>query len=334
MRKLFTILVLLTLITGNLSAQEAFKHLGAGIEFGTTGLGVTLSYPVITDKLVVTLGYNFPTYTIKSSFNLNGEPVNARINAANETIDQYNDMVNSYDNLRKDYPFLPENKDLKTLDHIEKIGEVHTDIAAKLNFGNFKAMVEFYPTTKSYFHITAGVLIGNGEWMNIAADVDKKVWDVYQNAIEQNSKIPTMKRGALTEGITSPDPSVKVPVFPSNNIGPISGLEDAVMVNINNDTYHLTPESNGHLETKLTIAKVKPYIGVGFGSSVPTKRRFGFLMEIGAYYQGKPTFESKQIQEFHDPNAFSDKTVDEVVDMLLYLKWYPQITFRFTGKIF
>lgn len=337
MKKVFSLFAATILTLSSLSAQEAFKHLGASVEFGTTGLGVNISYPVITNRLIVSVGYNFPSYSIKSSFDLNGQPINERINAANSMIDQYNNMVNNFDNLVNDYPFLKDyiSSDFKmtAIDHIETVDKVHADIDAKLNFGNFKVMAEYYPTTKSFFHITAGFMIGNGEWMDIYADAERKAWNTYIKAIEQNATIPTIKKGQLTQGVKPPFPGFQMPEFPNRDIAPVEGLDESVKFTINNDTYLLSPESNGHLNTKLTINKFKPYIGVGFGSSVPTERRVGFQMEIGAYYQGKPTFESKYITKY-DPSAFSNKTVDDVVEMLQYLRWYPQLTFRITGRIF
>lgn len=320
MKKLFALFTAAVLCTGVASAQEAFRHLGASIELGTTGLGVNISYPVITDRLVVTVGYNFPSLSVKSSFDMNGQPINSRINQANQMIDTYNSMIQKY-------PEQAAERGMKPIDRIENVNSIDTKVKAKLNFGDFKLLAEYYPTKKSFFHFTAGVFIGNGEWMNVTADVDKAVWQTYTNAVKQNSEIPNMKKGELTAGIPG------APVIPATDIHPVEGLEDAAKVNIHNDTYHLAVNSGGRLNTKLAVQKIKPYIGVGFGSSVPTKKRLGFQMELGAYYQSKPTFESPAIVAYDD-KAFSNKTVDDIVDNLVYLRWYPQLTFRFTGRIF
>lgn len=337
MKKVFALFAASLLGLSSLSAQEAFKHLGASLELGTTGVGVNISYPVITDHLVISVGYNFPSVTIKSGFDLNGQPINNSINAANEAIGRYNNMVNNFDNLINDYSFLkdqiPPGMKMTPIDRISNIEQLHADVDAKLNFGNFKVMAEYYPTSKSYFHFTVGFMIGNGVWMDVDANVEEKAWNTYLKAIEQNKSIPTLKKGALTENITPPYPGFPMPVFPSTDIQPVEGLETAAKVNIYNETYCVKPESNGHINTKLTIQKIKPYIGLGFGSSVPTKRRFGFQMEIGAYYQSKPTFESDAIVKY-DENAFNSKTIDDIVDNLVRIRWYPQLTFRFTGRIF
>lgn len=320
MKKLLTLFTAVVLCTNIASAQEAFKHLGASFEVGTTGLGVNLSYPVVTDRLVISVGYNFPSLSITSDFELNGQPINSRIGEANAMIKTYNDLIAKY-------PEKAQEKGMTPMTPIATVDKIKTDVEAKLNLGNVKIMAEYYPSKKSYFHFTAGVLIGNGDWMTVNADVDKAVWNVYTDAIKKNASIPNMKAGELTAGIPG------APVLPQSDIHPVEGLENAAKVTIHNQTYCLKPNSNGHLNTKLKIQKVKPYIGVGFGSSVPTKHRCGFQMEIGAYYQGKPSFESDALIEY-DEKAFSNKTVDDVVDYLVHIRWYPQVTFRLTGRIF
>ena len=308
MKKIFTLASIALLSISTAFAQEAFKHLGASIEFGTTGLGINLSYPVISDHLVVTLGYNLPELPISSNFDLNISPINDKIGKANNMINRYNDALDKY----------PQYITGSRLENLTSLSECNVKIKDKINFGNFKAMVEYYPTDKSYFHITAGVFVGEGTWMNISAQADKDVWSVYQKAVELNKQIPDLRN----KGIAA-----------VQDIAPIEGLETAAKVNINGDTYHLSPNNGGRIDTKLTVRKIKPYVGVGFGSSVPTKKRLGFQMEIGAYYQGKPTFESNDMVSY-DNSAYNNQTVDDIVDEIIYLRWYPQVSFRFTGRIF
>lgn len=318
MKKTFYIIALIQLfLVGSLHAQEAFKHLGASLEVGSTGLGINVSYPLVTDRLIVTVGYNFPSLSIKKNFEMNSEPINRIINQSNAKIDSYNSLIEHFPDKAKEMGMTPIHR----IENIDKT--MNAEIQAKLNFGNFKVMAEYYPTKKSYFHITAGFLIGNGTWMDVNATVDQRIWASYIQAIEENANIPYIKRG---------DFDGEAPII---DIKPEEGLENTAKVNILNETYVIRPNSGGHLNTKFTINKFKPYLGVGFGNSIPSlgKKRLGFQMEIGAYYQGKPSFVSDSKTEY-DPDAFSSKEVDDIADMLQYLRWYPQLTFRFTGKIF
>lgn len=320
MKRLLTILCLCICCISSLFAQEAFKHLGASVEFGTTGFGVNLSYPVITDRLIVTMGYNFPTIPIKSTIDLN---MKGKILEARDMSQRYNLIKDIYGDFLKEIIGENEyNEKFPEIPVLEARDSCKTKIKDVLNFKNFKVMVEFYPLNSSYFHITAGFMIGNGEWMSISAQADPEVWDVYEKAVQANKLYPNIQAVASDLGIEL-------------DLTPIENLENVAKVNVGKETYHMRSDCGGRIDKKLMINKFKPYIGVGFGSSVPTRKRLGFQMEIGAYYQGKPTFAGDPEPEpTYDPNAFNNRMIDELVDDLIYMRWYPQLTFRFTGKIF
>lgn len=312
MKKVILLLTSL-LCTTSVFAQMAFRQLGTSVEFGTTGLGVNVSVPVITDRLIVTVGYNFPKFSVSSDFKLNSNAISNQMNQALSKIDGYNRYIDSNPEVAS---YLQLSK-IPT-DNLQKsIGEVKTDIEAKLNFGNFKAFVEYYPTKKSFFHITAGVIISNGEWMEISGKADNSVWAAYKDVVNAHDQL---------QRIVESHPQLQ------GEVTTIPSVREAAKVTINNESFAVDPET-GKLNLSLSVKKIKPYIGVGFGSSVPTLKRLGFQMEVGAYYQGKPSFDSDS-RVAYDANAYSDKTVDDIVDMLQYLRWYPQLSFRFTGRIF
>ncbi len=287
--------------------------MGASLEFGSTGLGVNVSVPVINNRLLVTVGYNFPKFSISSDYKLNSGAISGQMSSALDKIRGYNNYV---DNNPQVASYLQLSK-IPTENLQRSIGEVNTDIQARLNFGNFKAFIEYYPTKKSFFHFTAGFLISGGEWMQINGTADNTVWAAYKDVVNAHNQL---------QRIVDAHPQLKT------EITTLPSVNEAARITINNETFAVDPET-GKLDLSLTVRKFKPYIGVGFGSSVPTERRFGFQMEIGAYYQGKPTFDSNT-RVAYDANAYGDKAVDDIVDMLQYLRWYPQLTFRFTGRIF
>lgn len=314
MRKLVSLLVVSAVATSAAFAQKAFKQLGISLEAGTTGAGVNISYPLVTDHLIFSVGYNFPSFTYKTDFDINSNQINEKINSANGMINRYNKVIT-------DYPEEASKRGLSKIETIETLENIKADIDAKINFGNFKAMIEYYPTTKSNFHFTAGVLIGNAEWMNISAQADQKAWSTYLKAIEQNNKVVPMDANSIAPG------------YPDTDVAPVRDLDKSAKFNINGQTFLLDKDSKGHMDAKLTVNKVKPYLGIGFGNSIPEKHRCGFQMEIGAYYQGKATIES--INEVsYDPSAYSAKSVDDFFNTVQKFSWYPQLTFRLTGRIF
>lgn len=333
-------------------AQEAFKHLGISLEAGTTGLGVNLSYPLVTDHLTLSLGCNFPSYNINKTVDLDPSYVNNRVAGVNQMVDRYNDGASRY-NTHID-PMAEIGISLSPMSQIEKVSSVEKmegDIKAKLNFANYKAMLEYYPTTKSYFHFTVGVFVGNGEWMNISAVVDPVTWGTYKSALsaadqaisaveKYNTEVPQHNlkiqdiNAQIDEYNKTPGAAQKkhLPLF--QTIDESAPVDDAAAVTVNGQTFVLDKNSDGRVDVTLAIKKVKPYLGVGFGSSVPTKRRCGFQMEIGAYYQGKPTLESTQEKPSFAGSSYNDHTIDKLVETICYLQWYPQLTFRWTGRLF
>ena len=52
--------------------------------------------------------------------------------------------------------------------------------------------------------------------------------------------------------------------------------------------YMLTPDEKGNVHADITVNKLRPYIGIGFGRSVPTKSRVACLFDLGVQFWGKP----------------------------------------------
>lgn len=362
MKKVFTIALAASLLAGAAQAQEAFKHLGMSLEAGTTGLGVNLSYPLVTDHLVLTLGYNFPTFTIKSDADLSAGYVNGKIDQVNSMISKFNSDVDKFNQgaaafndkadllashgiaVNKLNAISPINE------NIDKLDAMKADLEAKLNFGNFKAFLEYYPTTKSYFHLTVGVMIGNEEWMNISAKVDDNTWgkytdglrirDLAANAVNSYNNSLAANNANITEANALIDQYNQIPGVDRLNHLPLlpeasmPEIDDAAAVSLNGQTFVLDKNSGGKLDVAMKVKKVKPYLGVGFGSSVPTKHRCGCQFELGAYYQGTPTLESAQENPHYTGNIYRDKSIDELVKTIVHFQWYPQMTLRFTGRLF
>lgn len=353
MKKFFVLALAGSMIAGAVQAQEAFKHLGMSLEAGSTGFGVNLSYPLVTDHLVLTLGYNFPALTIKKTADLNPSYVNGKIGNINQMIDRYNTNVQKFNEQVEPMAQYGVALDPMTpiANKIENLSAMSGNIEAKLNFANYKAFLEYYPTTKSYFHFTVGFMAGNGEWMNISAEIDRNTWGTYQQAIaagdlamntvqNYNSKLPTYNAqidaaNALIDQhnqLPGAEQIARIQQLPEVNES--APIDDAAAVSINGQTFVIGRDSNGRLDMTMKIKKIKPYLGVGFGSSVPTKHRCGFQMEVGAYYQSTPTLESLQENPSFAGNTYTDKTIDEIVKTIVHLQWYPQLTLRWTGRLF
>ncbi|MBQ5872221.1 MAG: hypothetical protein IIW69_07450 [Bacteroidaceae bacterium] len=94
--------------------------------------------------------------------------------------------------------------------------------------------------------------------------------------------------------------------------------------------YLLEPNSDGFIDGKLKVNKVKPYLGIGIGRGVP-KRRVGFKCDLGVVFWGKPSVYCNDTQ-IHDTDAGGDG--DEVMKIISKFKVYPVLNFRICGRIF
>lgn len=315
MKKLLTIVAATLAVSAQ--AQQAFKQFGLSAEVGTTGIGVNISVPLVTDHLVFSAGYNFPTFKYSQNATIDNAYVNTQIGRVKEMAGLYDQAIDLYNSLTsKQLPHIS--------DDVNKVEKLSADVDAKMNFGNFKLTLQYYPTTQSSFYLTAGVFIGNGSMIDVDGQIDKNIWSVYKKAVEANNELKRIPSDVYSV----------IQDFVGDRLNPVKELDTAIRFNAGDKTFIVRPEDEGHFEAKLKVQKVKPYVGIGFGNSVPQRHRFSFQMELGAYYQGKPTLEGPQISDTFDPSAFSQKDLTDAMDIIEYFAWYPQITFRFTGRIF
>jgi hypothetical protein len=122
------------------------------------------------------------------------------------------------------------------------------DLEGKLNMGDFKLLIDWYPFRSSSFHATAGFYIGRG------------------TVVEVTNKRPFIKDG-YDAGIELGDASSTV--------------------NYGMSRYTLKPDENGNLKVEAKVNGFKPYLGIGFGRAVP-KGSVGVQFDLGVQFWGKP----------------------------------------------
>lgn len=286
--------------------MEAFKHMSVGVEAGLMGAGVQVAMPVVTDHLVLVLGYNSFKYSMdKTIEGLGYGDLNNHIAKLNQQVSDYNTYVS---------PFTGQK-----YSPLSSLGQdISVDASAELNLSNFKCLVEYYPSKNSSFHLTAGVMIGKDYLLKIDGVADKLSNDCYKSALKLNEEL---------KNAPFDDPGKKA-VY---DITGVDDLDKVLRLNVDDQTYHLGTDAS--VEAKLAINKVRPYFGLGFGRAVPNKR-VGFQFEIGAWMHGNPTLKSANNLGYFDPDATSNETVDDVYKIVNSVSIWPQMTFRLTGRIF
>lgn len=107
------------------------------------------------------------------------------------------------------------------------------DLDGKLDMLNGKIVADIYPFKKSSFHVIAGLYFGKSKIINLDGHVD-----------------PTTMRFL-------------------NTVNEVSGEDFGSSISV--EDYTITADRNGNINAALKVNGVKPYVGIGFGNSIPKK---------------------------------------------------------------
>lgn len=186
--------------------------------------------------------------------------------------------------------------------------EVDLTVKMKL-FNNFKAMLQFYPSKKSSFHITAGLMVGNEELFSAKGQFSDKATVLYNRYVYIKT-----------------DPAY----LRLRQYGQIDARLGEATFTLADKTFELSRD--GSVNLNIETNKVKPYFGVGFGKAIPQNRRVGFNFEMGVWYHG----DVKITGDCRDATAaeMADGELQKEDFDIYAVKFIPTQTFRITGRIF
>lgn len=294
MKKLFFFASVLLLNAGISHSQEAFKHLSVGLEAATTGVGLELALPIVSDHLVFAAGYNFGNVSATTT-----QPKTANVSDFSNNINQY---INNANVFLSDIP--GENTRLTPMP-----ASTSVNLSGAIRLGTFKAILEYYPAKKSNFHINAGVYIGNANVL--ALDINcPDYWNAYCDNLATANKMAST-----------------YPEF-RKTVGQIPELK----TNINGTTYQIKEPGNVNLGLKM--AAVRPYLGLGFGRSIPNSH-FGFQFDFGVIYTGRWAISSTNEVGGNTQSSISyNDDIQKLIDLANKICIYPQLSFRLIYRIF
>lgn len=99
----------------------------------------------------------------------------------------------------------------------------------------------------------------------------------------------------------------------------------------------IKPGASGRVAAHLETNGFKPYLGIGFGSSVTKKKRVGFKFELGAMFHGSPKIvvtEGSIVNKDDIPNLEVDNKLSEFNDFLKDFTVYPVLNFQLNFRAF
>lgn len=91
--------------------------------------------------------------------------------------------------------------------------------------------------------------------------------------------------------------------------------------------------SDGQVNAHIKTNAFRPYLGIGYGRVVPT-RRLAFNCELGIQFSGKYKLESDNCSDAVLQVLGVKKKYADILDDLNKLKCYPVLKFRLAGRIF
>ena len=90
---------------------------------------------------------------------------------------------------------------------------------------------------------------------------------------------------------------------------------------------------DGKVDAAITTWSVKPYVGIGFGNTVPMKHRVGVMGELGVMFHGKPKITSKADPDIMTHVAEADDS-EEFLDIMHKIVGLPVLNIRICGRKF
>lgn len=284
MKRLIVSLLVLAAAAGA-NAQEAFKHIAVGVEAGTTGAGVQLALPVISDHLTLKVGYDFANIPYNANTDVDISKLNSTIKDANAKL-----------------------QELKVDDRITERFDSRMEIgvAAKANLGAAKALLEYYPFESSSLHIVAGAYFGASDFVTADISASESFVNDYKAFKTEVEKLKN-KYSEVNDYVKN--------------------IDDIKEVNINGETWRA--DDNLRMNAAIEVAKVRPYLGIGLGRSVP-EGRVSFKLDLGAWFHGTPalTSASKVTYNANATNLNLDLSVFEKLSI------WPNISAGVAVKLF
>lgn len=291
MKKILVLVTTLALSASAAFAQGAFSHMSLGLDLGTTGVGLQMSFPIVENHLVVSVGYNYLGFPYNKRTDFSTADLADKVSGLNNKIAEVNSQIEPY------------GAHLWSTFETKFPSRTNVDVAARARMSTIKALFEFYPSAKSGFHITAGAYIGiSPNLINLTAEVNEGFWndvDSFENELN------TLRSEMNQIKANYPECADKMNVdFPS--------VPNELKFNMGGETYKVA--RRGTLTAAVKAWQVRPYLGVGFGKSIPDSH-FSFVADLGVWYHGKPKMESPN-KTTYDASAttlnFDPKVVEKV----------------------
>lgn len=305
MLRRFVFGILVCFIASHEARAQYFDHMDIGASVGVTGLGLDVAMPV--GKAVrVRAGFTYmPKFEMKTDFPIETGDGN-RLSAS-----ELNSMTQMLANLTN----------MKVDDQVT--------MNMTPTFNQFKFLVDIMPFKHNrHWSLTLGFYAGPariGRAYNVTEDAPTLLGVTMYNYFYVNSCKQESMFGDVTLGGTSlPHVELSAATLKKGMMGmPLGTFKDG-------DKAMLVPDDNGMVKAEMQVNKFRPYVGLGYNTSLSKDHRWNMSVDAGVLFWGgsprvyvdnvyKIDTKSIDVDNFNydivHPNAdYSDFVVDEPLD--------------------
>lgn len=290
--------------------HQLFNRFEVGISAGRTGLGVDVATN-ITDNFRLRAGVDYmPRFTFPMSFSLQS----------------YTDGGVNSENFDKMQKYMEGLTGIKVDDRI--------DIDGKPTMTSFKLLVDVYPWPEKGWRFTAGFYIGS-----------RKIAKAINTMGEMPSLLAVNIYNHFYDYIMSDDAydkpigGVNFDPFLIDEIREKLESEGRMGIHIGDfkdgSPYMMQPDSDGMVKATAFVNAFKPYLGLGYTSTLDKKGRFKLDVDCGMMmWGGSPTLITHDGVDLTSEVKNIKGKPGDYVDVLKAFKVYPTVGIRFSYRIF
>lgn len=358
-RIIHTVLIFVVSCTTSF-AQIQLNHLDLSVTGGTTGIGFDLAAP-INDKFRIRLGASFmPSNQKHMTFDIEVDDINPELPPEIYEVSEKNKALTSaekFHNLATAFGGIAGETINKEI-----------NIIGDPSFNNFKLLVDYYPLKNNkHWHVTAGFYLGNSnirKYYNTTTDMTELMAITMYNNMRKSalaqqplisynqldvhlpytfeSDIIDYGYMGIVIGEYAHDIYAQEDIFWDHDVlDPAAGDElhkegelrykEGDLIHQAGEPYQMLPDEDNMVKVNTKVNSFRPYIGMGYETSLTKDKRTSLSFNAGLMYYGKPEVTT------HDG---LDVNKDLIIhngrfkDSLLKSSFYPVFNLRITRRLF
>ena len=184
---------------------------------------------------------------------------------------------------------------------MSKVPEKKVEVTGTLHNTTGHVLLDIYPSEEHKFHVTIGAYMAKSKVIDVVSEHN----ELLKRVADLNAR-----RGDFAD----------IPM----SYGQVAAkLGD----------YNIMPDDNGNARAYMTVRKVRPYLGVGWGRVMPSESGLKCLFDVGIQFSGKPrVYNGVNGQELTAEGVRGED--GGILNTVTAISLYPVLSFRIVGRLF